>query len=197
MYMNYNIVNVILQVIGLVISYIACHYTVRTYKKSHAILDEMEDKRKYDWNRKELEILFSTLSIDSINNFLGDPDHISNDLWMGLRAVNLDEFQYEGIEKTIIVDFINGLDNFKYLRYKQTPSKHWKFEPLSERESFDADKEMQEEKKLHEKAKALSPLYEDVKKVLMKYHIDIREINAKARYFYDKKMEEELNLMSE
>lgn len=77
------------------------------------------------------------------------------------------------------------------MHYKQVPSGHWEFQPLAERELFNADKENQKLEELNAKAKALRPLFKDVKTVLMKYHVDIREINKRAYEFYFEKQEEE------
>ena len=117
-----------------------------------------------------------------------------NELWEGLRAVDLRTFQYNGKERDMIIKFINELDGFCYLHYKQMPSGHWKFQPLAEKEPFDVEKESQKEKELNAKAKALYPLFKVVKNVLMKYHVDIRDINKKAYEFYLKKQEEQQKL---
>lgn len=181
----------VIPVIGLMVSIVACIYTGLTYRKSRDILEVVDEERKYRWNQRELETLFSTIPIDSIDSFFEIPDLIRNELWEGLRAVDLRTFQYNGKERDLIVKFINELDSFCYMHYKQVPSGHWKFQPLAERESFDADKENQKLAELNAKAKALFPLFKDVKNVLMKYHVDIREINKKAYEFYFKKQEEE------
>lgn len=177
--------------IGLIVSIVACIYTCLTYRKSRDILEVVDEERKYKWNQKELETLFSTIPIDAIESFLELPDLIRNELWEGLRAVNLRTFQYNGKERDLIVKFINELDSFCYMHYKQVPSGHWKFQPLAEREPFNADKENQKINELNAKAKALRPTFNDVKNVLMRYHINIREINKKAYEFYFKKQEEE------
>ena len=169
----------------------ACIYTFLTYRKSRNILEVVDEERKYRWNQRELETLFSTIPIDSIDSFFEIPDLIRNELWEGLRAVDLSTFQYNGKERDLIVKFINGLDSFCYMHYKQVPSGHWKFQPLAEREPFDAEKENQRLNELNAKAKELWPLFKDVKNILLKYHVNIRDINKKAYEFYFKKQEEE------
>lgn len=184
-------VDYIVPVLGLIVTIVACIYTGLTYRKSRDILEVVDEERKYRWNQRELETLFSTIPIESIESFFELPGLIRNELWEGLRAVDLRSFQYNGKERDKIVRFINELDSFCYMHYKQVPSGHWKFQPLAEREPFDADKENQKMEELNAKAKALCPLFKDVKTVLMKYHVDIREINKKAYEFYFKKQEEE------
>ena len=176
---------------GLIVSIVACIYTCLTYRKSRDILEVVDEERKYRWNQKELEKLFSTIPIDSIESFFELPEIIQNELWEGLRAVDLRTFQYNGKERDMIVKFINGLDSFCFMRYKQVSSGNWKFQPLAEREPFNADKENQKMNELYAKARALRQLFKDVKNVLMKYHVDIRDINKKAYDLYFKKQEEE------
>ncbi len=103
-------------------------------------------------------------------------------------------FQYNGKERDLIVKFINELDSFCDMHYKQVPSGHWQYQPLQEKEPFDEKKERQKMKELNAKSMALYPSFKDVKKVLMKYHVDIREINKKAYEFYFKKQEEQEEL---
>ena len=186
-----DFVEYIIPIIGLIVSIVACIYTVLTYRKSRNILEVVDEERKYRWNQRELESLFSTIPIDSIESFFELPDLIRNELWEGLRAVDLRTFQYNGKERDLIVKFINELDSFCYMHYKQVPSGHWKYQPIAEMEPFDAEKENQRMDELNAKARALRQLFKDVKNVLMKYHVDIREINKKAFEFYFKKQEEE------
>ena len=58
-------------------------------------------------------------------------------------------------------------------------------------EPFDADKENQRMEELNAKAKALRPLLNEVKDILLKYHVNIRDINKRAYEFYFKNQEEE------
>ena len=185
-FVEYNI-----PVLGLIVSIVACIYTCLTYRKSRDILEVVNEERRYRWNQRELDNLFRTIPIDTIESFFETPDIISDVLWEGLRVVDLRTFQYNGKERDMIVKFINELDSFCYMHYKQVPSGHWKFQPLAEREPFNADKESLRIDELLEKARALRPLFNDVKNVLMRYHVDIREINKKAYEFYFKKQEEE------
>lgn len=180
----------VIPVIGVAVSIIACIYTGLTYRKSRDILDVVEGERKYRWNQRELETLFSTIPIDSIESFFETPDIIRNELWEGLRVVNLKTFQYNGKERDLITKFINGLDSFCLMHYKQVPSGHWKFQPLSEYEPFNADKESHNTEELNTKAKELYPLFKSVKNILMKYHVNIRDINKKAYDYYFMKQEE-------
>lgn len=186
-----DFVDYIIPTIGLVISIAACIFTFLTYRKSHDILDVVDEERKFRWNRKELETLFSTIPIDSIERFFKTPDIIRNELWEGLRAVNLETFQYNGKERDLIVKFVNALESFCFMHYEQLPSCHWKFHPLTEKEPFDEDKENRKKEELLEKARALYPLFKEVKNILMNYHVNIRDINRKAYDFYFKKQEEE------
>ena len=186
-----DFVDYIIPIIGLIVSILACVYTCLTYRKSHDILKVVDEERKYRWNQRELESLFSTIPIDSIESFFGAPDIIRNELWEGLRAVDLRTFQYNGKEYDLIVKFINGLDSFCNMHYKQVQSGHWKFQPLAEKEPFDADKEKWKMEELLAKARALRPLFNDVKEILMKYHINLRDINKRAYDFYFKKQEKE------
>ena len=186
-----DIVEYVIPVLGLIVSTVACIYTGLTYRKSHDILEVVNEERKYRWNQRELKNLFRTLPIDSIESFLEAPQIIRNDLWEGLRSVDLRTFQYNGKERNMIVDFIKGLDDFCFMHYKQVPSGHWKYQPLAEREPFDAEKENQRMNELNAKARALRPLFKGVKNILMKYHIDLRDINKNAYDFYFKKQEEE------
>ena len=182
-------VNYIVPLIGLIVSIVACIYTWLTYSKSRDILEVVDEERNYRWNQRELEILFSTIPIDSIESFFELPDLIRDELWEGLRAIDLRTFQYKGKERDVIVNFINGLDGFCMMHYKQVPSGHWKFQPLAERETYDAHKEAKRMDELNAKAKALHPLFNDVKDILLKYHINIRDINKMAYEFYFKKKE--------
>ncbi len=186
----------VLQIIGIIVSIIACVYNYKTYRKSYDILDVINAERKYQWNKKELEKLFTTLSIDCIDSFFTNPTIIRDELWRGLRYVDLNTFQFNGPEKKPIVDFINELYSFCDMNYKQTPSKHRKYQPLSENEEFDAEKEREKIKELEEKARELIPLYKYVKKILQNYHVDIRDINAKAQDFYYQLIDEEKQLLN-
>ena len=186
-----DFVDYVIPIIGLVVSIVACVYTCLTYRKSRDILDVVDEERKYRWNKKELETLFSTIPIDSIESFFEMPDIIRNELWEGLRAVDLKTFQFNGKERDLIVRFIDGLDSFCYMHYMQVPSGHWKFQPLAEKEPFNEDKEKQKMEELLAKARVLRPLYNDVKDILMKYHVNLRDINKRAYDFYFKTQEEE------
>ncbi len=189
-------VSSVLEIIGIIVSIVACIYTYKTYRKSFDILNVINSERKYQWNKRELERLFSTLSIDCIDSFFSNPTNIRDELWRGLGYVNLNTFQFNGSEKKQIVDFINGLYSFCYMNYEQTPSSHWKYQPLRENEEFDADKELEKNKELEQKARGLIPLYKYVKKILQEYHVDIREINAKAQDFYYQLIDEEQELLN-
>lgn len=179
------------KVTELIVSILACIFTILTFFKSSNIWSLLKYDRKYKWNRKELEVLFSTLPFDCIDSFFASPDLIRDELWQGLKAVDLSTFQFIGKEKDTITYFINGLDNFCFIKnYKQTPSRHWKYEALSEKENFDTDKERQRIKNLYHKAAALKPYYNKVKKILLKYKVDIRELNRKAMEAYWKKRDE-------
>ena len=90
----------------------------------------------------------------------------------------------------MIIQLVKELDDFCFLNYEQTPSKHWKYVPLAEYEEFDSDMEIQRIKGLNEKAKTLEPLYIEVKEILSRYHIDLEELNIKAREFHQAKEEE-------
>ena len=192
-----DFVDYIIPLIGLIVSIVACIYTCLTYRKSRDILDVVDEERKFRWNQKELENLFCAIPIDSIECFFEVPDIIRNELWEGLRAVDLRTFQYSGKERALIVKFIDGLDSFCYMHYKQVPSGHWKFQPLTEKEPFNADKESKKMEELLAKARALRPLFNDVKDILMKYHVNLRDINMKAYDFYFKKQEEEQKQFNE
>lgn len=89
-------------------------------------------------------------------------------------------FQFNGKEKDLIIKFIRDLDSFRDLNYIETPSKHWKFEPLSEREPYDEEKGRLEIRKLFSKASEIRPLYEDILKVLLTYQVDLREMSIRA-----------------
>ncbi|MBR5962602.1 MAG: hypothetical protein IK000_00455 [Bacteroidaceae bacterium] len=179
-------VDYIIPTIGLIVSIVACFFTYFTYRKSRDILKVVDEERKYRWNKKELETLFSTIPIDSIESFFETPDFIRDELWEGLRAINLRTFQYNGKEHDLIAKFIKELDSFCYLRYKQVPSGHWKFQPFAESEPFDANEESRKIEELLAKARRLRPLFNEVKDVLMKYHVDIRDINRNAYDSYSK-----------
>lgn len=107
-----DFVEYIVPVLGLIVTIVACIYTGLTYRKSRDILEVVDEERKYRWNQKELETLFSTIPIESIESFFELPDLIRNELWEGLRAVDLKSFQYNGKERNMIVRFINELDSF-------------------------------------------------------------------------------------
>lgn len=178
--------------IGLIVSVVACIFTCLTYRKSHDILEIIDLERKYRWNQRELESLFSNIPIDSIESFIESPEVIRKELWEGLRSIDLTSFQFIGKERNSIVNFIRGLESFCFMHYEQVPSGHWKYQPLSNNENFDADKENQNINDLHEKANALSPLLKELKLILLKYHVNIRDINMKAYDNYYNKQKEEL-----
>lgn len=184
-YINYTI-----QILGLIVSIVACAYTIKTYNKSSDILDVVDNERTYRWNKKQLEELFSTLPFDIIDSFFSDPTIIRNEMFQGLRSIDLSTFQFKGEEKSLIIQLVKELDDFCFMNYEQTPSKHWKYVPLAEYEEFDSDMEIQRIKGLNEKAKTLEPLYIEVKEILSRYHIDLEELNIKAREFYQAKEEE-------
>jgi hypothetical protein len=190
-------VDYIIPIIGLIVSIVACVYTCLTYRKSRDILEVVDEERKYRWNQKELETLFSTIPIDSIESFFEVPDIIRNELWEGLRAVDLRTFQYNGKERELIVKFVNGLDSFCNMHYKQVTSGNWKFEPLAEKEPFNAEKERQKMEELYAKARTLRPLFNEVKEILMKYHVNLRDINKRAYDFYFKMQKEEQEQFNE
>ena len=98
-------------------------------------------------------------------------------------------FQFDGEEKNLIINFINELDNFCLMKYERTPSNHWKYKPLSDKEEGNADKEKKEMDYLNKKAKELRPLYDEVKKVLSKYQIDMTTLNNKAHALYIEQQE--------
>ena len=176
-----------MSIIELVISLITCLFTAVAACKSNSILKVVNAERRYQWNKKELENLFSTLSISSINSFFEHPDTINDDFWQGLGVIDLNTFQYNGKERTEIEKFITGLYDFCLLNYKQTPSKQWKFQPINSNEPFDSETERDRINELEAKARALFPLYKKVKKVLLNYQVDLKEIDAKALDFYHKK----------
>ena len=186
-----DFVDYIIPIIGLIVSIVACVYTCLTYRKSRDILTVVDEERKYRWNQEELKALFSTIPIDTIESFFEAPDIIRDELWEGLRAIDLRTFQYNGEERDLISKFIKELDSFCNMHYKQVTSGHWKFQPLSEKEPFNADKERQKTDELFAKARILRPLFNDVKDILTKYHINIRDINKRAFDFYFKIQEEE------
>ncbi len=190
-------VDYIIPIIGLIVSIVACVYTCLTYRKSRDILEVVDEERKYRWNQKELETLFSTIPIDSIESFFEVPDIIRNELWEGLRAVDLRTFQYNGKERELIVKFVNRLDSFCNMHYKQVTSGNWKFEPLAEKEPFNAEKERQKMEELYAKARTLRPLFNEVKEILMKYHVNLRDINKRAYDFYFKMQKEEQEQFNE
>ena len=179
-------VDYILPIFCFTVAVIACYYTYKTYKQSHIIQNTLSERR-YQWNKKELEKLFSTLSISSIDSFFEHPDTISDVLWQGIGKVDLNTFQYDGKERTEIEKFITRLFEFCLLNYKQTPSKQWKFQSINSNEPFDPEKERDRINELEAKARALMPLYKKIKKVLLNYQVDLNEIDAKALDFYNKK----------
>lgn len=181
----------IIPIVELIVSIFACVFTYLTFKKSRDILEVLDEERKYKWNRKELEKLFSTIPIDSIESFFYTPDIIRNELWEGLRAVDLKTFQYNGIERDQIVKFINGLEEFCFMSYEQVPSGHWNFQPLSEKEPFDAEKEKQMIINLEKKASKLRQQYTEIKKILRCYHVDLRDITNRANGSYRRRVDEE------
>ena len=180
-------INYAIQILGLIVSIIACAYTIKTYNKSSDILDVVDSERTYRWNKKQLEELFTTLPFDCIDSFFSDPTIIRNEMYQGLRSIDLSTFQFRGEEKTLITQLINRLEEFCSMNYKQTPSKHWKYAPLAEYEEFDEEIEMQRINDLHEKTKTIKPLYAEIKEILSKYHIDLKELNRNARELYQAK----------
>ena len=180
-------VNYAIQILGLIVSIIACAYTIKTYNKSSDILDVVDSERTYRWNKKQLEELFTTLPFDCIDSFFSDPTIIRNEMHQGLRSIDLSTFQFRGEEKTLIMQLVNELEECCFMNYKQTPSKHWKYESLSEHEEFDTDIETQRINNLYDQAKTLKPLYTEVKEILSKYHIDLKELNRNARELYQAK----------
>lgn len=189
--MDYKyVVDLLVAVIGLAISFFSCLYTYKTFVRSSKILNTLDEERRYEWNRKELDTLFSTVPIGCIDSFFDSPDSIRDELWKGLSAVDLNTFQYDGKEKETIVKFIEELDNFRFLNYKQTPSHHWKFVVFSEKESYDGEKERLKIKELQAKASSLKPKFQVIKNLLLRYHVDKRELDRKAYNFYSKKIED-------
>jgi len=184
----------LLQTIGIGVSIVACVYTALTYKKTHDILDVIESERKFWWNKRQLERMFNILPIDSVESFLEDPTIFRNELWVGLRSAYLIDFQFKGAEKTTIIEFIQALNSFKCLGYVQVPSKHWKFEPLSGKEPLEVDKEMEQINLIYAKAKAIKPLFETIRQMLLNYQVDIDITNIRAYENYEKKMKERLLL---
>lgn len=175
---------------GLIISLVTCIFTIALYFKGDSILKVINAERRYQWNKKELEKLFSNLSISSIDSFFEHPDIISDILWQGIGTIDLNTFQYDGKERTEIEKFITRLFEFCLLNYKQMPSKQWKFQPNNSTEPFDSEKERGRINELEAKARELKPLYKKVKKVLLDYQVDLNEIDAKALDFYYKKNQE-------
>ena len=104
-----DFVQYIIPLIGLIVSFVACIYTSLIYKKSRDILEVVDKERKYRWNQRELEHLFSAIPIDSIESFFELPDLIRNELWEGLRAIDLKAFQFNGKERELIAKFIMNL----------------------------------------------------------------------------------------
>lgn len=180
-------INYTIQILGLIVSIIACAYTIKTFNKSSDILDIVDSERTYRWNKKQLEELFSTLPFDCIDSFFSNPTIIRNEMFQGLRSIDLRTFLFKGEERSLIIQLINRLEEFCFMNYKQIPSKHWKYAPLAEHEKFNAEIEMQRINDLHENAKTLKPLYTEVKEILSRYHIDLKELNRKARELYHAK----------
>ena len=83
------------------------------------------------------------------------------------------------------------------MHYKQVTSGNWKFEPLAEKEPFNAEKERQKMEELYSKARTLRPLFNEVKEILMKYHVNLRDINKRAYDFYFKMQKEEQEQFNE
>ena len=179
-----------MNLIEIIISLVTCVFTIALFFKGNNILKVINAERCHQWNKKEPENLFCSLSISSIDSFFEHPDTISDVLWQGIGKVDLNSFQYNGKERTEIEKFITRLFEFCLLNYKQTPSKQWKFQPLNSNEPHDAEKERNRINELESKARALFPLYKKVKKVLSDYHIDLNEIDTKALDFYHKKKQE-------
>ncbi|MBP5687842.1 MAG: hypothetical protein J6X22_04275 [Muribaculaceae bacterium] len=179
-----------MNIIEIIISLVTCVFTVALYFKGKDILKVINAERRYQWNKKELENLFSILSISSIDSFFDHPDTISDVLWQGIGTVDLNTFQYDGKERTEIEKFITRLFEFGLLNYTQTSTQNWVFQPLNSNEPRDAEKEKNRINELESKARALMPLYKKVKKVLSDYHIDLNEIDDKALDFYYKKKQE-------
>ena len=176
-----------MNLIEIIISLVTCVFTIALFFKGNNILKVINAERCHQWNKKELENLFSTLSISSIDSFFEHPDTISDVLWQGIGKVDLNTFQYDGKERTEIEKFITGLFEFCLLNYKQTPSKQWKFQPINSNEPFDYQKERDGINELESKSRALMPLYKKVKKALLDYQVDLKEIDSKALDFYHKK----------
>lgn len=179
-----------MNIIEIIISLITCIFTAALFFKGNDILKVINAERRNQWNKKELENLFSTLSISSIDNFFEHPDTISDVLWQGLGTVDLNTFQYDGKERSEIEKFITRMFEFCLLNYEQTHSKQWKFQPNNSNEPFDSEKERDRINELEAKARELKPLYKKVKKVLLDYQVDLNEIDAKALGFYNKKNQE-------
>ena len=190
--MSYIIVNYVFPIVSILISVIACIFTILMYRKSINILDAITSERKYLWNKEELENLFSKIHLDSINSFMSNPYYISDYLKKGLRIVDLDYFQFDGKEEAdTIKALINGLDSLFDYNWKQIPSGHWKFQPIVENEPFDVEKETKMTKEIEIKARKLKFIYENTKQILLKYHVNLKEMNDKAIEWYDKELLEE------
>lgn len=187
--MSYIIVNYVSPIVSILISVIACIFTILMYRKSINILDAITSERKYLWNKEELENLFSKIHLDSINSFMSNPYYISDYLKKGLRIVDLDYFQFDGKEEAdTIKALINGLDSLFDYNWEQTPSGHWAFKPLLGNEPFDVEKETKMTKEIENKARELIQLFKKTKQILLKYHVNIRELNDKAMIWYNKEV---------
>lgn len=186
-----------LQICGILISVVTCIYAILTFHKSGAILETVDTEKKYRWNKKELESLFSILSFNCITDFFRYPIIIRDALWRELRWVDLDSFQYVGKEKDDIVTFVKKIGDISLMGYKQTPSGHWKYSPLSDKDEGDYEKEQHKLNELDVKVNELRPLYNKIKGNLTKYHVDLRDMETKARRFYEKAIAEEQELLNE
>ena len=120
---------------------------------------------------------------------MSNPYYISDYLKKGLRIVDLDYFQFDGKEEAdTIKALINGLDSLFDYNWEQIPSGHWAFKPLLGNEPFDVEKETKMTKEIENKARELIQLFKKTKQILLKYHVNIRELNDKAMIWYNKEV---------
>lgn len=195
--MDFEIVNGIIgnvfSFIGLIVSIVACWYTVTTYRKSTDIAQLVKSMRDYKWNKECLSYLFETFPVSEVNSFFGTPQILRKKLWVCIdncyyKQKNV-ELLIENEGKIAIKKFFEDFENIMlshdYVELSNKREDIRKFEPLKEDEPYNSDLENQRTKAFESKIRGLRQEYETVKRILSEYSVPLQDFDKSASIYYE------------
>lgn len=188
-----GVVGNVIAFVGLLVSIIACWYTITTYHKSTDIAQLMKSMRDYKWNKESLSYLFGTFPVSEVNSFFENPYCLRKKLWVCIsnccykqKNVELLMKQDKRLSiKTFFEDFENIMLSPDYVELPNKREDVRKFEPLKESEPYNSDLEHQRMKAFEAKIGELRQEYMTVKRILSEYSIPLQELDKSASVYYE------------